>query len=81
MTDISKHKLIKDAYEVCQAIEKCGASVELTDAVSKASQLMHDLAEFIDKYGAVINFIDDIPKKESYVGTNKYRDIDGTIKS
>lgn len=42
--DISKHPLIKQAYEVCQAIEKCGASTELTDAVTKASALMQEIA-------------------------------------
>ena len=38
--DISKHPLLKQAYEVCQAIERCGASVELSAAVTKASDLM-----------------------------------------
>lgn len=46
--DISKHKLIKQAYEVCQAIEKCGASPGLTDAVAKASTLMQDIANAMD---------------------------------
>lgn len=42
--DISKHPIIKQAYEVCQAIEKCGASLEITDAVTKASALMQGIA-------------------------------------
>lgn len=40
MTDISRHPLLKQAYDVCQAIEKCGASVQLTHAVMQASDLM-----------------------------------------
>lgn len=53
--DISKHPLIKQAYEVCQAIEKCGASPELTDAVTKACALMQGIANAMDSepYGYV----------------------------
>jgi hypothetical protein len=40
MTDISSHPLLQQAYDVCQAIEKCGASKQLTDAVCLASDLM-----------------------------------------
>ena len=47
--DISKHPLIKQAYEVCQAIEKCGASPELTDAVTKASALMQGIANVMER--------------------------------
>lgn len=46
MTDISSHPLLQQAYGVCRAIEKCGASVQLTAAVGQASDLMHA----IDKY-------------------------------
>ncbi len=46
--DISKHPLIKQAYDVCQAIEKCGASPELTDAVTKACALMQGIANAMD---------------------------------
>lgn len=48
MTDISKHPLLKQAYDVCLAIEACGASIELTNAVTKASTLLQDLGKFID---------------------------------
>lgn len=41
MTDISSHPLLQQAYDVCRAIEKCGASVQLTAAVGQASDLMH----------------------------------------
>lgn len=53
MTDISKHPLLKQAFDVCQAIEACGASVELTNAVNKASQLLQDLGKFIDAQAPV----------------------------
>jgi hypothetical protein len=44
--DIDRHPLIRQAYEVCLAIEACGASPELTAAVTKASKLM----DAIDKH-------------------------------
>lgn len=47
MTQIDRHPLIHQAYDVCIAIEECGASVELTNAVTKASALMLDLDKFI----------------------------------
>lgn len=40
MTDISKHPLLKQCYEVCIAIEECGASEKLTDASSLAGDLL-----------------------------------------
>lgn len=40
MTDISKHPLLKQCYEVIQAIEECGASEKLTEAVTKAGKLL-----------------------------------------
>ncbi|WP_060538576.1 crAss001_48 related protein [Pseudomonas sp. NBRC 111125] len=47
MTNITRHPLIQQAYDVCQAIEACGASVELTNAVTKASNLMRAIDDFI----------------------------------
>lgn len=47
MTDISRHPLLQQAYDVCLAIEECGASVELTNAVTKASALLATLDKFI----------------------------------
>lgn len=47
MTNISRHPLLAQAYEVCQEIEKCGASPQLTAAVTKASALLHELDAFI----------------------------------
>lgn len=47
MTQIDRHPLIEQAYNVCLAIEECGASVELTNAVTKASALMLALDKLI----------------------------------
>lgn len=47
MTDISKHPLLRQAYEVCLEIEKCGASSQLTNAVSKASALLQSLDDHL----------------------------------
>ena len=47
MTDISSHPLLKQAYDVCQAIEQCGASVQLTHAVCKASNLLRAIDEHL----------------------------------
>ncbi|MCF7557759.1 hypothetical protein [Pseudomonas petrae] len=47
MTDISRHPLLQQAYDVCQAIEACGASVQLTQAVCKASVLLQALDQHI----------------------------------
>lgn len=40
MTDISKHPLLKQCYELCLAIEELPASEMQTAAVVKASELM-----------------------------------------
>lgn len=56
MTDINKHPLLKQAYEVCQAIEQCGASVELTNAVNKATALLIDLGGFIKREDGLNDF-------------------------
>lgn len=49
MTDISRHDILRQAFEVCQEIEKCGASPELTNAVTKATALLRTLDDFIPK--------------------------------
>lgn len=47
MTDISKHPLLQQAYDVIQSIEACNASVDLTNAVTKASALLVALDKFL----------------------------------
>lgn len=39
MTDIYRHPLLQQIYDLMQAIEACGASPELTEAVLKATAL------------------------------------------
>lgn len=65
--DIGKHPLLKQCYELCLAIERCGASLELTDAVTKASALMveieklTDAAEYTRKFLRVHHWNDNAP--------------------
>jgi hypothetical protein len=54
MANISRHAILKQAVEVCYAIEKCGASPELTDAVTLASALVKSIDELLDKHGIAI---------------------------
>lgn len=49
MTDISSHPLLQQAYGVCQAIEQCGASPELTRAVGRASDLLRSLDDHLKR--------------------------------
>ena len=49
MTQIGKYPLVDKAYNVCLAIEECGASEKLTEAVTLASELMRDLESFCEK--------------------------------
>jgi hypothetical protein len=49
MTDISKHPLLRQCYEVMGAIEKCGFSAELSEAVTRAGALMRALEAELDK--------------------------------
>lgn len=49
MVDISRHPILEQAVEVCYAIEKCGASVELTNAVTKASALVQSINALLDE--------------------------------
>lgn len=57
MTDISRHPVLKQAYDVCQAIEKCGASPELTAAVTKASDLLQTLGVIYDTTEAQVHAV------------------------
>jgi len=47
MTDISSHPLLQQAYDLCQAIEECGASVQLTQAVGRASELLRSIDDHL----------------------------------
>ena len=54
MVDIARHPILEQAVEVCHAIEKCGASVELTNAVMKASALLQAIDALLDKHAIAI---------------------------
>ncbi len=41
--------ILDQIYDVCQAIEKCGASPELTDAVTKAGELRGPISKLVDQ--------------------------------
>lgn len=47
--DISKHPVLRQIYELCLAIEECGASPELTNAVTKCSAVMLEVERLVDK--------------------------------
>jgi len=47
MTDISKHPILQECYELCVAIEECGASEKLTEASMKASALLESVDSLI----------------------------------
>lgn len=53
--DISKHPLLKRCSDLCHAIERCGASPELTDAVTQASALMVEIESVTDEVAALRN--------------------------
>ena len=41
--------ILDQIYDLCQAIEKCGASPELTDAVTKAGDLRAPISELVEQ--------------------------------
>lgn len=47
MIDVSSHPLMLACYNLCLAIERCGASPELTDAVTQAGDLLRDLQQLV----------------------------------
>lgn len=54
MVDIARHAILRQATDVCYAIEKCGASPGLTDAVTLASALVKSIDELLDAHGIAI---------------------------
>jgi hypothetical protein len=48
MRSINRHSLTIKAFEVSQAIEDCGASTKLTDAVVLAGELYDEIHTFLD---------------------------------
>lgn len=54
MVDIARHQILQQAVEVCYAIEKCGASPELTDSVTLASSLVQSIDKLLDEHNIAI---------------------------
>jgi hypothetical protein len=48
--NINRHPLIRQSYDLIQAIEECGASEKLTAAVNMAVDLMTAIDDFLDRY-------------------------------
>ena len=46
--DILRHPILQEATNVCHAIEKCGASDLLTEAVIKASALVNSIDDLLN---------------------------------
>lgn len=55
MTNLSKHPLLRQCWEVMCQIEKCGASVELTKAVTMAGELLAAIDKHVTSTGAPTN--------------------------
>lgn len=49
MVQLNQHPILQQAYDVIQAIEACGASVELTHAVILAGKLLEDISGLVDR--------------------------------
>jgi len=47
VTDISRHPIITQCYELALAIEECGASEQLTNATTKCSELLRALNKYV----------------------------------
>ena len=56
---LDRHPILLQAYDVCQAIEDCGASEELTHAVILAGELMDSIDALLDENESLL-------KKETY---------------
>ena len=63
--DISKHPLLKQCYELGLAIEKCGASEELTEASVKAGEVAQGVKKLVNERGNnnVLSVSEDVLKK------------------
>lgn len=46
---LDKHPILKQGYDVVQAIEECGASIKLTNAVILAGAYNEEVERLVDK--------------------------------
>lgn len=51
--DLSKHPLLQQCHEVSMAIEACGASEALTNAVVKSTALLHAINDQLGDAGLI----------------------------
>jgi hypothetical protein len=49
MMNLSKHPILKQGYDVIQAIEECGTSEKLTHAVTLAGKLLDEIDNLVDR--------------------------------
>lgn len=54
MVDLSRHPILWQCYNLTNAIEECGVSVELTNAVTKASELMNSVDKLVGELEAAL---------------------------
>lgn len=47
--NIDKHPILRQGYDVIQAIEECGASEQLTAAVIKAGSFLEAVEKIVDE--------------------------------
>lgn len=79
----SEHPILQESLEVCWAIEKCGASVELTEASIKASNLNESISDLIRENQDIKSQLELTEKKlavvvkdlKKYRNGEKYRSI------
>ncbi len=58
--NIDKHPILRQGYDVIQAIEECGASTQLTNAVIKASNFLDAVEELVDENKRLDERVDDL---------------------
>ena len=59
---LDRHPLLQQVYDVMGAIEECGASVELTNAVTKAGELLDAVSNFVNQYSEMQHRMEGLEK-------------------
>ena len=82
MPDLSKHPILRQISEVIHAIEICGASPALTNAVCKAHALYVPAEVLVDSQTSVIeSFADELPSAPPIPPRLTPADIENAIES
>ncbi len=63
MTNLSRHPVLRAIYGASQAIEKCGASRELTDAVMAVTALYAPAEGLLDRIASLERQLEDARKQ------------------